>query len=168
MGLLQPETGLLFWMCLAFGIVLIVLCKWGFPVIIRSIEERKEYIDSSLDAARIAEEKLQNIEQTSRQMIESAETERGVILRNAAEERDRIIAEARSRAEIESVRIITEAKRNAETERETILANARAEVATIAVAVSERLLRSKLNDTDSQTVLAGQLLDEINNSKAEA
>lgn len=41
MGLLQPETGLLFWMCLAFGIVLIVLCKWGFPVIIRSIEERK-------------------------------------------------------------------------------------------------------------------------------
>lgn len=168
MGLLQPETGLLFWMSLAFGIVLIVLCKWGFPVIIRSIEERKEYIDSSLDAARIAEEKLQNIEQTSRQMIESAETERGVILRNAAEERDRIIAEARSRAESESVRIITEAKRNAETERETILANARAEVATIAVAVSERLLRSKLNDTDSQTVLAGQLLDEINNSKAEA
>lgn len=168
MGLLQPETGLLFWMSLAFGIVLIVLCKWGFPVIIRSIEERKEYIDSSLDAARIAEEKLQNIEQTSRQMIESAETERGVILRNAAEERDRIIAEARSRAESESVRIITEAKRRAETERETILANARAEVATIAVAVSERLLRSKLNDTDSQTVLAGQLLDEINNSKAEA
>lgn len=168
MGLLQPETGLLFWMCLAFGIVLIVLCKWGFPVIIRSIEERKEYIDSSLDAARIAEEKLQNIEQTSRQMIESAETERGAILRNAAEERDRIISEARSRAESESVRIITEAKRRAETERETILANARAEVATIAVAVSERLLRSKLNDTDSQTVLAGQLLDEINNSKAEA
>ncbi|MBQ8807288.1 MAG: F0F1 ATP synthase subunit B [Bacteroidaceae bacterium] len=168
MGLLQPETGLLFWMCLAFGIVLIVLCKWGFPVIIRSIEERKEYIDSSLDAARIAEEKLQNIEQTSRQMIESAETKRGAILRNAAEERDRIIAEARSRAESESVRIITEAKRRAETERETILANARAEVATIAVAVSERLLRSKLNDTDSQTVLAGQLLDEINNSKAEA
>lgn len=168
MGLLQPETGLLFWMCLAFGIVLIVLCKWGFPVIIRSIEERKEYIDASLDAARIAEEKLHNIEQTSRQMIESAEIEREAILRNAAEERDKIIAEARSRAEIESVRIITEAKRSAETESETILANARADVATLVVAVSERLLRSKLSDTDSQTVLAGQLLDEINNLKAEA
>lgn len=101
-------------------------------------------------------------------MIESAEIERGAILRNAAEERDRIIAEARSRAEIESVRIITEAKRSAETESETILANARADVATLAVAVSERLLRGKLSDTDSQMVLAGQLLDEINNSKAEA
>ena len=32
MGLLQPELGLLFWTSLAFGVVLFLLCKFGFPV----------------------------------------------------------------------------------------------------------------------------------------
>ena len=54
MGLLQPEAGLLFWMTLAFAVVFILLAKFGFPVILRSIDSRKEFIDSSLDAARAA------------------------------------------------------------------------------------------------------------------
>ena len=52
MGLLQPETGLLFWMVLAFGIVFFLVAKFGFPVIIKAIDSRKEYVDSSLSAAR--------------------------------------------------------------------------------------------------------------------
>ena len=41
MGLLQPEAGVLFWMTLAFAVVFIVLARYGFPVIVRAIEERK-------------------------------------------------------------------------------------------------------------------------------
>ena len=33
MSLLLPETGLLFWMLLSFGIVAFILVKFGFPVI---------------------------------------------------------------------------------------------------------------------------------------
>ena len=32
MGLLLPESGLLFWMLLSFGVVFAVLAKYGFPV----------------------------------------------------------------------------------------------------------------------------------------
>ena len=54
MGLLQPEAGVLFWMTLAFAVVFIVLARYGFPVIVRAIEERKAYIDRSLEEARAA------------------------------------------------------------------------------------------------------------------
>ena len=52
MGLLQPETGLLFWMTLAFGVVFVILAKYGFPVILKSIEERKDFISTSLAEAQ--------------------------------------------------------------------------------------------------------------------
>jgi F-type H+-transporting ATPase subunit b len=43
MSLLTPETGLLFWMLLSFGIVVFILVKFGFPAILQMIEKRKSY-----------------------------------------------------------------------------------------------------------------------------
>ncbi len=161
MGLLQPAMGLLFWMSLAFGIVLFVLCKWGFPVIVRSIEERKKFIDSSIDAAHEAEEKLKRITETSQALLEEVQAQRQQILHDVAQERDRIIAQAKEKAEAEGARIISQAKQVAQAEREDILREARSQVASLAIAISEKLLRSQLADRQSQTQLAQRLLDEI-------
>ena len=48
MSLLVPDSGLLFWMLLSFGIVFFVLAKFGFPIITKMVDERKQYIDHSL------------------------------------------------------------------------------------------------------------------------
>ena len=54
MSLLTPDSGLLFWMIVSFGIVFAILSKYGFPVIIKAVEQRKAYIDNSLETARQA------------------------------------------------------------------------------------------------------------------
>ena len=41
MSLLTPDSGLLFWMVIVFGIVFVILAKYGFPVITRMVDERK-------------------------------------------------------------------------------------------------------------------------------
>ena len=61
MSLLVPDSGLLFWMLLSFGIVFFVLAKYGFPVIVKMVNERKEYIDRSLVVAKEANEQLANL-----------------------------------------------------------------------------------------------------------
>lgn len=43
MSLLTPDAGLFIWMILSFGIVFVILSKYGFPVIIKAVEQRKEY-----------------------------------------------------------------------------------------------------------------------------
>ena len=63
MSLLTPDSGLLFWMILSFGIVLIILSKYGFPVIVKAIEDRKAFIEESLNTARQANEQLANIKE---------------------------------------------------------------------------------------------------------
>lgn len=56
-----PDFGLLFWMLLAFLVVFVLLAKFGFPVIVKMVDERKAYIDGSLKSAREANEKLAHI-----------------------------------------------------------------------------------------------------------
>jgi F-type H+-transporting ATPase subunit b len=45
-------------MLLSFGIVFAVLAKYGFPIIIKMVEDRKVYIDQSLQVAKEANEQL--------------------------------------------------------------------------------------------------------------
>ena len=47
-SILSPDLGLLFWMLLAFLVVFFVLGKYGFPIIVQMVEERKNFIDESL------------------------------------------------------------------------------------------------------------------------
>lgn len=161
MGLLQPELGLLFWTSLAFGIVLFLLCKFGFPVILRSVEERQKFIDTSIDAAHEAEVRLEHVTRDSLAIVEKAEADRQSILRTATTERDTIVAEARAKAEEEARRIVSEAREQAIEERELILRDGRQQVAALAVALTEKLLRGELRDQQSQAVLANHLLDEL-------
>lgn len=165
MGLLQPESGLLFWMTLAFGAVFFLVAKFGFPVIVKAIDDRKHYIDSSFDAARKARQQLSEVETEKRMMRMEAEAERADILRTAAEERERMLTEAREQAAGERARLVAEARAEAEAEREAILRDARQQVALLAVAVTEKMLRRELQDKTSQTALAERLLDEIERPK---
>ena len=65
MGLLTPDPGTLFWMVIIFGIVFFILAKYAFPVITGMVDKRKQYIDSSLEAARQANEQLQQVKAES-------------------------------------------------------------------------------------------------------
>ena len=64
MSLLLPDSGLLFWMFVAFGVVFVILAKYGFPIIIKMVEGRKTYIDQSLEVAREANAQLAPVSYT--------------------------------------------------------------------------------------------------------
>ena len=63
MSLLLPDSGLLFWMFVAFGVVFVILAKYGFPIIIKMVEGRKTYIDQSLEVAREANAQLAHLKE---------------------------------------------------------------------------------------------------------
>ena len=75
MSLLIPDSGLLFWMLLSFGIVFLVLAKYGFPVITNMVEGRKQYIDQSLAVAREANAQLSRLKEEGEALIASANQE---------------------------------------------------------------------------------------------
>ena len=91
MDLLIPDSGLLFWMTLVIIIVFIILCKAGFPAIIKMVNGRKAFIDESLKKAHEANEKLANIQKEGESILQEAREKQAALLKEAAETRVAIV-----------------------------------------------------------------------------
>lgn len=147
-------------MTIAFAVVFFILAKFAFPVILGSVQKREEYIDTQLDAARLAEVRVAGLEEEGKKIIADAEREKVNILKDAAASRDKIVGDARETAAEEAARIIAEAKKQANEEKEAILASARGEVAMIAVQMATKVLRGQLTDKEAQMALQEILGEE--------
>ena len=161
MGLLTTDPGLLFWMIIVFGAVFFILAKYGFPVIIKMVDDRKAYIDNSLKSAREANERLANIKKESEQILAEAHDEQARILTQAAETADRIVKAAQERAFAEGERLMGEMKKQIETEKESAIRDIRRQVAVLSVGIAEKIMRNKLADTQEQQELIDRMLDEM-------
>ena len=53
---------MVFWMLVVFLIILAILAKYAWPVIIRSIEQRADFIDSGVKFTREAKQRLDEVE----------------------------------------------------------------------------------------------------------
>lgn len=161
MGLLTPDPGLVFWMIITFGVVFVLLAKYGFPVIIKAVEDRKAYIDNSLKAARDANEQLANVKLEGEKILAQAREEQNRILSEAAVTRDRIVKDAQDKAITEGQRLMEEVKKQIETEKESAIRDIRRQVAVLSVEIAEKIMRSKLVDTKEQNALIDRMLDEM-------
>ena len=161
MGLLTPDPGLMFWMIIVFGVVFFVLAKYGFPVIIGMVEDRKAYIDDSLKAAREANEQLVNVKAEGEKVLAQAREEQARILNEASATRDRIIKDAQEHAMLEGQRLMDEMKKQIETEKESAIRDIRRQVAVLSVDIAEKIMRSKLADEKEQMELIDRMLDEM-------
>ena len=161
MSLLMPETGLVFWMLLAFGTVFFILAKFAFPAITGAVDKRKEFIDKSIVAAKQANEQLANVKAEGEKLTAMARDEKSRILATASKTGETIVSEARTKAEGEGRRILDEARRQIETEKEDAVRDIRAQVAMLSIDIAEKLLREQLDDHEKQAAMIERMLDEV-------
>lgn len=164
MSLITPDFGLLFWMAIVFLVVLGILWKFGFPVIVNMVNNRKAYIDESLRKAHEANEKLANIKAESEVLLQEALEKQAQILKEAAATRDAIVQKAQDKAHEEGNRLLSEAKIEIENQKRAAISDIRKQVATLSVEIAEKILREKLSSDKTQMDLIDRMLDEISNA----
>ena len=160
-SILTPDFGLFFWMLVAFLVVFLLLAKFGFPVITKSVEERKNFIDESLRKAHEAQERLANIEKEGESILQEAREKQTQILREAAQTRDAIVEQAQEKARQEGSRLLDEAKTAIAQEKNAAIADIRRQVAALSVDIAGKVLRENLKDDKSQMYLIYRMLDEV-------
>ena len=148
-------------MLLAFLVVFFVVAKFGFPAIIGMVESRKQYIDESLKKAHEASERLANIQKEGESMLQEARQKQAQILKEAADTRDAIVAQAQEKAREEGNRLIAEAKGEIESQKQAAISEIRAQVAELSVKVAEKILRKELASDAKQMETIDRLLDEV-------
>ena len=165
-SILTPDLGLLIWMLAAFLVVFFFLARFGFPVIIKMVDERKRYIDDSLSKAHEAAERLLNIKQEGEALRQEAREQQAKIMTDAATTRDAIIEQAQEKARDEDARIISEAKKQIEVEKQSAIRDIRSQVAELSIQVAEKILREKLSTDKSQMEMIDRLLDNVSKKES--
>ena len=148
-------------MTIVFILVFIILAIYGFPVIVKMVNDRKAFIDESLQKAHEANERLANIQKEGESILQEAREKQAQILREAAQTRDAIVEKAQDKARSEGARLLDEAKAAIEQEKKAAIADIREQVATLSVEIAEKVLRANLKDNQSQMDLIDRMLDEV-------
>ncbi len=161
MSLVTPDTGLLFWMVVIFGIVFFLLWKFGFPIITDMVEKRSAHIDESLKLAREAEIRMQDLAREQEQLVEKSRQEQTRILQEATRTRAEIIAKAEQEAAERADQLLQKARTEIEAEKESALRDIRKEVADLSVAIAEKVIRKELATDKDQMAYVDRLVQEI-------
>lgn len=161
MELFTPEVGLVFWMFVAFILLFLVLAKWGWPVIIKSMEDRANTIDQGVEDAKNAKEQLDNARNEARKYVEEAQAKQAEMLRDAAKMKNDIIEQARHEASEAARREMEAAKASIEQARKEAELQFRNEVGKFSIEIAEKMVRDQMKSDAAQKQLVDKLLDEI-------
>ncbi len=161
MQLINPGFGLIFWMTLAFLIVLFVLTKFAWKPILASLKEREDSIEDALQAAEEAKKEMAALKAKNEELLKQAREERDAMLADARKIKEQIIGEAREKANKEATIIVEDAREQINSEKQAALVELKNLIATYSIEIAEKVLKQELSDSKKQQAYVDKLLKEI-------
>lgn len=161
MELFTPDSGLIVWMFIAFILLFFVLAKFGWPVIIKMMDERANTIDAGVENAKQAKEQLDNAREEAKKYIVEAQSRQQEMLREAAKMKSELIEQAKKEASEAAKKEMDAAKVSIDQARKEAENQFRNEVAKVSIDIAEKMVRNRIKSDSSQTELVNRLLEEI-------
>ena len=159
--LINPGLGTFVWMLVSFGILALILIKWGWPMILMSLKNREEAITASLNEAAKAREEMKSLVAHNEELLREAKIERDEMLRNARLTSEQIVEEARTRAAAEADCIVEAARENINYEKLKAMHELKNQIANLSIEISEKLLGAELSDKAKADALIQRELDRV-------
>src|SRR6185295_938383 len=150
MDLLTPSFGLIFWTLLAFVIVFLILKKYAWKPILKSLDERQRNITGSLETAERVKAEMAQLKSENEALLAKAREERALLLKEARETKDKIINEAKDQAKLEAGKIIADAQTAIEQQKMAAITEVKNQVGNLVIEVSEKILRRELANKGEQ------------------
>lgn len=162
MELLTPGTGLLFWQTVVFLALFLFLAKFAWKPILGSLKEREETIHQALASAEKAKEELTRLQAGNEQLLREAREERDRIVRDARDAANRLIDQAQSEARKSADRMIEDAKAVINTEKQAALRDVKSQVAMFSIQIAEKIMRKNLANDQAQKDMVEAYLKDLN------
>ncbi len=161
MELFTPEFGLVFWMFVAFLCLYLILAKYAWPYIIKTMEERADKIDKGVAVAQEAEAKLASANAERDRILAEARARQAEILREATKMRNQMIDDARGEASAEAKKVAQAAQLSIEQSRKESEKQLRQEAGMLALEIAEKVIRHNISSDAAQKELVDKYLNEV-------
>lgn len=161
-SVIRPDPGLFIWAVIIFLAFWFLVAKFGFKPIANALKEREKSIQNSLDQAKLAQEKMEQLKGENEALLQEARIERAKILAEAKEMHTKILNEAKEQAKAEASKIVHRAKTDIENEKEAAFADLKNQIGSLALVIAEQILEKNLSSDKSQVEYADKLLNNLN------
>ncbi len=153
MSLVTPAIGLMFWTCVVFITLVLILKKFAWKPILNSVEARNNSIEEALQSAEKAKEEMASLQADNEKILQQAKTERDAMLKEARDLKKEIVEEAKNKANEEADKILVSAKEQINNEKMKALVELKNQVANLSIEMAEKILKSELQDSNKQKEL---------------
>ena len=161
MELFTPDFGLVFWMFVAFGVLFLILWKYAWPIILKTVDSRADLIDKGVEYARDAKEQLDKAQQQADEYLNEARRQQADMLREADKMKTQIIEQARTAAQAEAQKVMDSAKIQIAQQQKEAEQQFRNQVSEFALDIAGKIVHSNMQRHKAQQKLVDSLLDEI-------
>ncbi len=161
MDLLLPHLGLIVWTIIAFLVVLFILKKYAWKPILKGLNDRESNIANSIATAERVKLEMAQLKSENEELLAAAREERGIMLKEAKEIKDKMINDAKDEAKVQAAKIITEAQASINNQKMAALTDIKNQVGKMVIEVSEKILRRELADKSAQESYIKELAEEI-------
>jgi F-type H+-transporting ATPase subunit b len=150
----------LFGQLLAFLFFVWFCMKYVWPPMLAALEEREKEIADGLDAASKGMRELDEAETRKAELMEAAKKDAAEILSQANLRANQVIEDAKGKAQEEADRIKISAEKDVLQSMNKAREGLRSEVAILAVAGAEKLLKAEINK-ESNAALIEEIAGEL-------
>ncbi len=158
MSLVTPAIGLMFWTCIIFTLLILLLRKFAWKPILTAVDDRNEQINSALKAADKARLEIENLNNDNERILLEAKSERDQLLKEARDIKDNIINEAKEKASNEAENILNTAKSQIENEKMKAITELKNSVAVLSIDIAEKVLKNELKEKSNQEDFINSIL----------
>ncbi|KRO34083.1 MAG: ATP synthase subunit B [SAR86 cluster bacterium BACL1 MAG-121105-bin34] len=138
----------------AFVIFIAICWKYVWPPIIAIMEEREKRIADGLEAAKKADDSLEEAQLAFDQEMNKAKAEAAELLEKANARASQIVVDATAKAGIEAEKILTSASKTIENDVNKAKEELRQKMSALIIETSEKILGDEINTDKHQELLA--------------
>ena len=161
MELFTPDFGLVFWMFVAFGVLFLVLWRFAWPIILKTVDSRADLIDKGVEYAQEAKEQLDNARQQADSFLNEARRQQADMLREADRMKTQIIEQARKEAQTAAAKEMENARIQIQQQQKEAEQQFRNRVSDFALQIAGRIVQNQMKQDKAQQQLVDSMLDEI-------
>jgi F-type H+-transporting ATPase subunit b len=156
----QFSLGLFVWMTLIFVGLVLLLKKFAWKPILDAINQREDNIKNALLSAEKARQDMENLKVDNEKLLAEARAERDAIMKEAREIRKQILDDAKEKAQIQTDKMFESAKEAIDRQKEAVLFDMKKQISSLALEISEKVIKQELTNKDTQQTLVQKMLDE--------
>jgi F-type H+-transporting ATPase subunit b len=142
-SVMNPSFGLLFWTAIIFMVVVFVLSRF-FKTIKDALKAREHDIDSALQSAEQARIEMARLEEAQKNLERQSSDERLRIIREAEAIRDKMLEEAKEKAEETTRQLLESAKFEIENRRKEMEVTLLNEIGRLSVDIAQQIIQTEL------------------------